>query len=263
MSNVRVALWVETLKARRSKVSLLSAAAFAILPLVSGLFMVILKDPEAARSMGLISMKSQLIAGAADWPTHFEILLQGMAIAGSILFAFVTAWIFGREFADHTVKELLALPTPRGSIVAAKFVVLALWVLVLTLMVYLLGLGVGALVEIPGWSLELAWSSFGSLMLIALLDFMLMPLVALFASAGRGYLPALGWAFFTLILAQILSVLGWGDWLPWSVPVLASGMAGPGSAGQIGIHSYLLVLLTFILGIGATLTWWLRADHSR
>ena len=48
MSNVRVALWAETLKARRSKVSLLSAAAFAILPLVSGLFMVILKDPEAS-----------------------------------------------------------------------------------------------------------------------------------------------------------------------------------------------------------------------
>ena len=78
MSRFRAALWAEALKARRSKVSLLSAAAFAILPLVSGLFMVILKDPVAARSMGLISMKSQLIAGAADWSTHFEILLQGM-----------------------------------------------------------------------------------------------------------------------------------------------------------------------------------------
>jgi len=263
MNTFTASLWAEALKARRSKVSLLSAAGFSILPLVSGLFMVILKDPEAARSMGLISMKSQLIGGAADWPTHFEILLQGMAIAGAVLFAFITAWVFGREYVDHTAKELLALPTPRGSIVAAKFVVLALWVLVLTLIVFVIGLGVGAVVEIPGWSLELAWSSFWLFMLIALLNFMLMSLVALSASAGRGYLPALGWAFFTLVLAQIVGVLGWGDWLPWAVPVLVSGMAGQDGAGQIGIHSYLLVLLAFIFGAVATLAWWQSADQSR
>jgi ABC-2 type transport system permease protein len=263
MNGLSAALWAEALKARCSKVSHLSAVGFSILPVVSGLFMVILKDPEAARSMGLISMKSQLIAGAADWPTHFEVLLQGMAIAGPILFAFITAWIFGREFADYTVKELLAIPTPRATVVAAKFVVLALWVGGLSVMIFALGLGVGALVRIPGWSIELGWSSFWSLQRIVLVGFMLMPFVALFASLGRGYLPALAWAFFTLVLAQIVSVLGWGDWFPWSVPVLISGMAGEGGAEQIGIHSYILVLAAFVLGIGATVAWWRRADQAR
>ncbi|MGB3905901.1 MAG: ABC transporter permease, partial [Anaerolineae bacterium] len=81
------AFWVETLKARRSKVSLLTAAGISILPIVGGLFMIILKNPEQARAMGLISVKAQLIAGVDDWPTYFEVLMQSTAMGGTILFA--------------------------------------------------------------------------------------------------------------------------------------------------------------------------------
>ena len=258
------AFWAEALKARRSKVSLLTAAGFLILPVIGGLFMFILKDPERARTMGLIGAKAQLLTGGvANWPAYFDFLSLGTAAGGAILFAFITAWVFGREFSDHTAKELLALPTPRGVIVGAKLVLIALWVLGLTLMVFVIGLGVGTAVGIPGWSLKLEWSSFGSLMTIALLIFMLMPFVALFAGVGRGYLPSLGWAFFSFVLAQIVSLLGWGDWLPWSVPVLLSGMFGPRGAEQIGIHSYILVLLAFVAGVAATLAWWLSADQTR
>jgi len=138
----------------------------------------------------------------------------------------------------------------------------ALWILGLTLMIFVIGLGVGTAVDIPGWSLELEGTSFWSLLTIALLTIMLMPFVALFASAGRGYLPPLGWTFFTGALAQIAAVLGWGDWFPWSVPALLSGMAGP-RAEQLGPHSYLLVGLAFIAGVAATLAWWRSADQAR
>lgn len=262
MSAFLSAFWAEVLKARRSKVSGLTTAGFLILPLVGGLFMIILKDPDRARAMGLISIKAQLIAGVADWPTYFEILLQGTAVGGSMLFALITAWVFGREFSDHTAKELLALPTPRGIIVGAKFVLTALWILGLALLIFVIGLGIGTAVSIPGWSFELEWTSFWSLMTIALLTFMLMPFVALFASAGRGYLPPFGWAFLTLALAQVVGVLGWGDWFPWSVPALLSGMAGPRTE-QIGIHSYIVVLLAFIAGVTATFAWWQSADQAR
>ncbi|MGD9091467.1 MAG: ABC transporter permease [Anaerolineales bacterium] len=254
--------WAETLKARRSKISLLTAIGFMLLPLFGGLFMIILKDPERAQEMGLISVKAQLTAGVADWPTFFEILTQGTAIGGAVLYAIITAWIFGQEFSDHTAKELLALPTPRRCIVGAKFVLTALWTLGLTLFIFMIGLGVGTAVGIPGWSPELVWNSFYSLMTTALLTYMLMPFVALFASVGRGYLPPLGWAFLTLVLAQIMGLLGWGDWFPWSVPVLISGMAGPTSE-QIGPHSYILVLLAFIVGAGATFAWWRSADQAQ
>jgi ABC-2 type transport system permease protein len=256
------ALWAEALKARRSKVSLLTIAGFSIFPVVDGLFMFILKDPERARAMGLISVKAQITAAVADWPTYFQVLLLGIAIGGAILFAFITAWIFGREYSDHTVKELLALPTPRGIIVGAKFVLTAIWILGLTLMVFVIGLGIGAALGIPGWSPELVRTSFGSLLIVALLTFMLMPFVALFASVGRGYLPPLGWAFLTMASAQIAGVLGWGDWFPWSVPGLLCSLNGP-RVEPIAVHSYIMVVLVFIVGAVATFVWWWRADQAR
>jgi ABC-2 type transport system permease protein len=149
MSNLAQALWAEGLKARRSKVPLLTALGFSLAPLAGGFFMVVLKDPALARRMGLISAKAQIVAGAADWPTYLGVLAQATALGGFVLFSFIASWVFGREFADHTAKDLLALPTPRAAIVLAKFVLVALWSAGLTAFVYLLGLGVGAAVALP------------------------------------------------------------------------------------------------------------------
>ena len=256
------AFYAEALKARRSRMPLFTAAGFSLAPLVGGLFMIILKNPEQARALGLISLKAQLVGGVADWPTYFSIVSQGIAVGGAVVFALITAWVFGREFSDHTAKELLALPAPRGAIVAAKFALTALWILGLAVMAFGLGLVVATAVDLPGWSAELQWASFGTLLLIAIVSFMLVPFIALFASAGRGYLPALGWAFLTVALAQIIVVLGWGDWFPWAVPALVSGMAGP-RAELLGLHSYIVVGLAFLGGAAATFAWWQRADHDR
>ncbi len=262
MNAFAAAFWAEWLKARRSRVVLGVGVGYTLLPLVDGLFMVILKDPERARAMGLISLKAQLVAGLADWPTFLEILRQGTAIAGAMLFAFVATWVFGREFVDRTAKELLAIPTGRGTIIGAKFLLIAVWTLGLTVVIYLIALAVGSAVDISGWSPALAWDSLQNVLLTAMLTIMLIPPVALLASAGRGYLAPLGWAVGILALAQIAAVLGWGDYFPWSVPALASGMLGP-QAQQLGVHSYLAVLLAFLAGTVGTFIWWRGADHSR
>lgn len=260
LSAFRAAFWAEFLKARRSKVPLLTTAGFMILPAVSGLFMVILKDPESAKEMGLISMKAQLAGGVADWPSHYGMLKMGTGIAGLILFSIIVAWVFGREFTDRTVKDLLALPTTRGTIVAAKFLLIFLWTLAVTLLIFAAGYGIGLLVDIPGLSSELTLASFQSTNLIGVLTFMLMPPVALIASAGRGYLPPLGWAFLSMALAQIAAVMGWGDWFPWAVPSLLSEFSG--SVEPLELHSYLVVALVFVPGTIATFLWWQRADQA-
>jgi len=256
------AFWAEVLKAYRSKVSRGTFLGFLILPIIDGLFMIILKNPEQARAMGLIGVKAQLAGGVADWSTFSSVLLQGNAIGGALLFTFITAWVFGREFSDHTAKEILAIPTPRQVIIGAKFLLTLLWISGLTLMIFVIGLAIGAIVDIPGWSLNLTWTTLWTLLLTSLLNFMLMPFVAFFASAGRGYLPPLGWSLSTLALAQIAGILGWGDRFPWSIPALVSGMLGP-HAELLGIHSYILIFLTFTLGGVATFMWWLHADHTR
>ncbi len=262
MNGFLAALWSEALKMRRSRVPLFTAMGLSVAPLVAGLFMIILKDLDAARSMGLISAKAQLLAGVADWPTFFSILAQAVAVGGAILFAIVTAWVFGREFSDRTAKELLALPTSRASIVAAKFLVIGVWTFLLSVLVLLIGLVVGELVVIPGWSPELLRSASLDVIGSAALTIALLPFVALLASSGRGYLPAFGWTVLTVALAQIAAVMGWGDWFPWSIPALFSGAAGP-RAELLGTHSYVIVLFASLAGLAATFHWWRTADQTR
>jgi len=262
MNGFLSALWVETLKMRRSKVPLFSAIGFCIAPLAGGLFMVILKDPEAAKSLGLITTKAQLLAGTADWPSFFGFMAQAVAGGGMVLFSIFTIWVFGREFSDRTVKELLALPTSREAIISAKFIVIAVWTLALSLFIFGLGLVVGYLVVIPGWSDALLRSAFVDVLGAAMLTLALMSFVALFASIGRGYLSAFGWTILTLILSQIAAATGWGDWFPWSVPALFSGAAGP-RAELIGLHSYVVVVMTCAAGLAATYLWWQKADQTR
>ena len=255
------ALWAETLKMRRSKVPIVTAIGLSLLPLVGGLFMIILKDPEAARSMGLISAKAQLTAGTAEWSTLFGLLAQATAIGGGIVFSVFTIWMFGREFSDHTIKELLALPTSRGAIVTAKFIVVAAWTLFLTLLAFGLGLLVGKLVVIPGWSPELFQTASVHTIGAGVLAILLLPSVALIASLGRGYMASFGWVILTVFLAQIAAVIGWGDWFPWSVPALFSGAAGPRTE-LMGTHSYVIVMIASLIGLFATFYWWRSADQT-
>lgn len=262
MNSFSSALWAEILKMRRSKVPLFTAIGFSFAPLVGGLFMIILKDPGQAQSMGLISAKAQLAVGVAEWATLFNLLAQATAVGGMIIFSVFTAWVFGREFSDHTAKELLALPTWRETIIGAKFVVVAAWTFILTLLCYFLGLLIGQLVDIPGWSAGLLRSASVDILGAGFLTILLLPFVAYFASAGKGYLPSFGWTILTVALAQIVIITGWGDWFPWSVPALFSGAAGP-RANLLGSYSYILLILASAVGVFLTFSWWRNADQTR
>lgn len=113
MNNLLQAIWVEFLKIRSSPMPLLTLLGFSLAPLVGGFFMIILKDPELARRVGVVSDKAQMLSGAADWTTYLGLVAQASALGGIILYSFIASWVFGREYSDHTLKDLLALPTPR------------------------------------------------------------------------------------------------------------------------------------------------------
>lgn len=260
MRGAVAAIWVEALKARRSRMPWITALGFSLAPLMGGLFMMILKDPDWARRFGLITAKAQITAGTADWPTYLGLLIQAVAVGGLIVFGLVAIWVFGREYSDRTVTDLLALPTSCGAIVAAKFIVLAAWSAVLTVLVYALGLGIGASVGLPGWSPVLAVGSAARILVIAGLTVCLVTPFTWVASAGRGYLPPIGAMFLAIFLSQVIAALGWGAYFPWSVPALSSGVAGP-SGQHVGTSSCLLVVLTGVAGITGTYAWWRFADH--
>lgn len=254
MRNLAQALYIELLKARRSSIALFTALGAALLPLVGGFFMIVLKDPELAQRVGLVSAKARILAGAADWPTYLELLAQGLAVGGIILFGFVGSWVFGREYADRTAKDLLALPTPRTAIVTAKFIVIVLWSAVLVILVLLLGFGVGALIGLEQAAPPLLLHGAIRIVIGAVLIIALVTLVAFFASAGHSYLAPLGFVFLTLLLAQVVAVAGWGEYFPWSIPALFA------QGEPLSAISYVIVAVTCTIGVAVTIAWWELAD---
>lgn len=154
MNKIITCVSIEGKKFFHSKVPVITMLALTLVPFIGGFFMFILKDPSLAQKLGFISAKAHIM-GTADWTSYFSLLSQAIAVGGLLVFGFITSWIFGREYSDRTIKDLLALPISRNIIVFSKFIVAVLWCLILSIFVLILGLIVGKVVDIPGWSSDI------------------------------------------------------------------------------------------------------------
>ncbi len=257
MTNIAQAVWVELLKARRSKMPLLTALGFAMVPLAGGFFMVVLKDPDMARRVGLISTKAQLTMGAADWPTYLRFLTLAVGAGGIVLFGLITSWVFGREYSDRTVKDLLALPTARSAIVLSKLIVVALWSASVTVLSCVITLIVGTALGLPPVAPHVFWQTGVTISFATGLTLALVTPAAFSASAWHGYLPPIGVLILAMALAQLTSAAGWGEYFPWAVPALYV------QGENVGTISYIIVFLAGLAGVVGTLAWWEWADQTR
>lgn len=260
MNKIITCVSIEGKKLFNSKVPLINMLALTLVPFMGGFFMFVLKDPSLAQKLGFISAKAHIM-GAADWPSYFGLLAQAIAVGGLVVFGFATSWIFGREYSDRTIKDLLALPISRSIIVFSKFIVAMLWCLFLSIFVLVLGLIVGKLVDIPGWSSDIMIRGTLVFIICSTLTILLSTPVAFFASVGRGYLSPIGFMVFTLVLAQIIAAIGYGQFFPWSIPALISSAVGSDNA-IIEVISIIIVLLTSVFGLVGTMFWWRYADQS-
>ncbi|GAA4727508.1 ABC transporter permease [Phytohabitans rumicis] len=258
---MNAALAVEWLKLRRSRLPWVTLLAATIGVAVGGLFMFISVNPGRARSLGLLGDKAQLATLTPDWDGHLRLLAQIIAVGGILIFGMTMVWMFGREFADHTAKDLLALPTPRAAIVTAKYAVAVAWGLLLCLYMTGLGVAVGALLALPGWSTSAALYGVARIGVTGLLTTTLTITFGLAASLGRGYLPGIAALIAATFTAQIITALGYGGWYPYAIPALHAGLAGPDQPTP-HLIGYLTVPTVAILAITGTIRWWQRTDHT-
>jgi ABC-2 type transport system permease protein len=259
MTDLSNILWIEFRKAFRSRMPLWTALGSLFLPLGIAFLIFVSKNPDISRKLGLISAKADLLAySAIDWPAYLELYGQLIAMGGFILFVLITSWIFGREFSDGTLKDMLAVPVRRSTIVLAKFVVLAAWSAAMALVIFIAGLLTGALIGIPGCS-GLVLARGGTVVLVAAGMAILVTLpFALLASIGRGYLLPMGAAVLMMMMTNLAAILGWGEYFPWVVP----GLYAQGT-GTLVPASYWIVVLTGLAGMAATYLWWNHADQDR
>jgi ABC-2 type transport system permease protein len=257
MTTLANMVWIEMRKVLRSRVPFFTALGFLMMPLIGALLIFIFKDPQLARQLGLLGVKATLVVVTADWSGYLTLMVEFTALGGFFFFCLAISWTFGREFTDGTLKDLLAVPVPRFAILLAKFIVSAAWCAALIVETTLVGLILGAVIRLPGGSLEVILHGTTQLIVAAALSITLIMPFGFFASVGRGYLLPIGIAILTVILGNLSITLGWGEYFPWAIPALVL------QGTPITAFSYGLVFLTGLAGVIGTTLWWKYADQSR
>jgi ABC-2 type transport system permease protein len=259
MNSLSDMIWIELRKAIRSRMPLWTALGSLFMPLGIAFLIFVARNPEISQQLGLVSAKANIVAYAAtDWPTYLRVYGEIIGAGGLILFILIISWIFGREFTDGTLKDMLAVPVRRGSIVLAKYVVMAIWSEVMTMVIFIAGLIMGALLNLPGSSTSVFLQGSVLVMNASLLAIAAVLPFALFASMGRGYLLPIGVAGLTMMMVNLAQILGWGEFFPWAVPVLYALGKSP-----LTLISYLIVFMTGLAGMIGTYLWWKYADQNR
>ncbi len=250
-------------KNRRSKITWITFIAFAIGPLMGGLFMFLMKDHGTEGLSGAFKAKATLMSFTANWKSYLSLLSQVMGVGGVIIFGFVISWVFGREYSDGTAKDLLSLPTSRSKILNAKFLYYALWCLALGLSNLVLGLLIGKILQLPGWDASTFNSELQTFIITCLLTLALNMPIAFFALSGKGYMAPLSIVVIAIIFAQIFGALGIGTYFPWAIPGIYSGSGGEELKSELDFISYLILFVISIIGYISTLLWWKYTDQKK
>jgi ABC-2 type transport system permease protein len=262
MKSIRVTLWAESLKVVKSKVFWLSIVFFMFVSGMMGLVMFIQKHPEIAEKLGMIGTKATMLRfGEPSWKNFFTLLLEGIAAIGLIGFGFITSWVFGREYTEKTLKDLLALPVPRWSIVISKLIVVVFWSILLVCVFLTFSVLLGFLSGISGWSGEIFLQFLQTIFLVAILTILLCTTTSFFASLSGGILLPIGIIILTMILANFSGLVGLGPYFPWAIPGMLTVPQGAESV-QISIVSYIILFTTSVAGLIGTLAWWRFSDQK-
>lgn len=152
MKKLSSCILIEWRKLIKSKLSIVTACSICLVPFIVGLFATMMKYPENFKNLGLISAKMEMMK-ITDWSSYLMTISQVISVGGLLIFGFTASWVFGREYSDKTMIDLLALPIRRDTIVLSKFIVIALWSYILSIFALLLGLLAGNLIGLDGGNL--------------------------------------------------------------------------------------------------------------
>ena len=256
-------LGTEVLKLKRGRVTGITFLVYAFMVIIGALFMWMMKNPAAAAHLGLMGQKAKFAFGgvSTDWPGFLSFLVVMGGFGSLLMSAVIVTFVFGREYAEATAKNLLALPLPRSWFVMAKVLVSAGWLALLTLWMAAVSLAAGALIGLPGLSAGLLVDVSARLLALAGMSLCCSTLVAWVAVETRGYFGPLGFAIGTLVLASVFGHTGWASWVPWSIVGLYSGTAGPVTG--LGVGNFAVLGVTFVIGLALTLRHEVLVDNAQ
>ncbi|MEB9670284.1 ABC transporter permease [Bacillus anthracis] len=181
-------LYTELLKLKRSNMFLISIIGAGVAP-----FMVVVAS--------FVSLKTKHPTPTIVFSQLFgEVNLYTVLIIGVPLYGVVTAYLFTREYAEDTLKNLLTIPVSRISFIISKFIILFLWIMMLTFVAWVLTLLLGIIFQFDGLSSSLMRESFVQFLIGGLLLFVLSTPIILLTIVLKNYVPTI---VFTVVITMI------------------------------------------------------------
>lgn len=211
----------------------------------------------ATNGNGQILAKLGPMADRTGWDQLLGIVAQVTAAATLLGFGVALSWMFGREFADHTITGLFALPVSRPAIALAKLVVYLAWALIVSA-VLVLTLGVVGLALDFGPVTPEVLTALARQFVLTMLSAILAIPAAWAATLGRGLLPGVATTIVVIVTAQVMVVAGTGAWFPLAAPALWA--LQPADVSPVQLALVALVPLAFLPAI---LTTWHRLQLDR
>ena len=203
--------------------------------------------------VGIILSKN---TGDINWQIYLTELLNNLAALGLIGYTFIAAWVFGREFTDKTIKDLLAKPVSRSHIVMSKLLVILAWNVLLSIHMFAVSLAVGGVLGLTGWSAALIWNIFLKFFITSLLFIVVTTPGTFLANVSKGYLAPLALILVIVICSNVLASMGFAPYFPWTIPSVFQ------STGSLNFSSMIILASTGIAGIIGTFAWWRFAEQQ-
>ena len=232
---------MEFLKLKRSKIFMLSLA-MAVLPAF------------------LMYIASFAFGEAQSFDALFTNVNMYMSILFAVLiFAIIMAYLFGREYNEHTLKAILTVPISRGRFLLSKYLMFLIWILILTVVTSLSTVVFGFAAGLTGFSLKLFIESFKELLLSNVLLFLTFSPFVFISLFVTNMVPAMvGGASLTLVNLLVYGQ-DWAPFVPWVCPYLIA-------SGEIAEYDislmipYALILATFLIGISVSYIYFSKKD---
>lgn len=230
-------LHCEALKVLRSSVFWIVVISFAAMPIM----------------IGFVSYNNVPDTG---WEPYLTDLLGSITAILMIGFSFTSCWVFGREYADKTISELLVKPVSRLYAVLSKFIIIFLWDIMMAFFMFTVVFILGIFIGLKGGSWPLIVNSFLTYLAASLATTVVSTISALLANVSKGYLAPIGLAFLTVIISNVVATAGFSSYFPWTIPsLLLSGI-------PLGTASITILAVTGIIGFAGTIAWWRFAEQQ-
>lgn len=190
----------------------------------------------------------------------FEVMKQFLfMLLGVEVFAVVTAYLFGREYNERTLKSILITPISKAKYLCGKFIMLFIWTILLVLVSYFGMIAFGWVVGLEGLTYSVFSETISNYLYNGVLLFLTITPFAFFAIWIKSMIPSMIAGGVITVGNMMIYGRDLAPVFPWTGSfILANGEVSNYAYSETTIA--LIILAVFVIGILLSYIYMCKSD---